>query len=183
MLRLFTGIAIPPALSARIALLQGGVPGARWVPRENFHVTLTFLGEVDEDAAERADEALSAVRAESFSLKLAGAGNFSQGKHPQVLWLGVEKNPALFALKEKTDRALEMARVPFEARKYTPHLTLARMKHAEEGMLADFLRAQADFSAPAFEVESFVLYQSHQTKNGSVYEELREYPLLPLRAS
>jgi 2'-5' RNA ligase len=177
-LRLFAGLALPPALRARIALLQGGIPGARWVPEENYHLTLAFIGNVDEEVAERADEALASVHAENFSLKIEGAGSFSDGDKPRVLWLGVEKNDALIRLQEKIQRALIAARVPIEARKFTPHVTLARLKNPDLLKLAEFLHTHGGFSVPPFAVESFVLYQSHQTKNGSVYEELRKYVFL-----
>lgn len=177
-LRLFAGLALPPQLRRRLALLQGGIPGARWTPEANYHVTLSFIGEADDETADRADEALAAIRAESFSLELKGAGSFAQGDHPQVLWLGVEKNDALFRLQEKVHRALEAARVPVESRKYIPHVTLARFRHPDALKLGAFLQEHAAFSAPPFGVEAFSLYQSHQTKNGRVYEVLRDYPLL-----
>jgi 2'-5' RNA ligase len=176
--RLFAGIALPEKLRTRVALLKGGIPGARWVPEENYHITLSFIGNVDEEVAERADEALSTVRAERFSLKLAGAGNFADGDRPRVLWLGVEQSDALMRLQEKAQNALIAARVPVEARKYAPHVTLARLKDPDMPKLAAFLQAHGSIEAPPFEVGGFILYQSHQTKNGSVYEPLREYPLL-----
>jgi 2'-5' RNA ligase len=178
MLRLFTAIALPENLSARLALLQGGVSGAAWVAPEKYHITLTFLGETDEDAAERADEALASVRVPAFSLRLQGCGVFSKGARAESLWLGVEKNDALHRLHDKIARALEEARVDFEKRKYTPHLTLARLKHPDEAKLADFLKGHAAFSGEAFTVDSFSIYHSRQTKGGSVYEELQAYPLV-----
>jgi 2'-5' RNA ligase len=178
MYRLFAGIALPDALSARIALLQGGIAGARWVPPENYHVTLAFIGDTDEETAERADEALSTLRAESFSMALQGAGSFAQGEHPQVLWLGVAENEKLMRLQEKLCRALEQARVPFEKRKYTPHMTLARLKNPDALKLAEFIGAHMNYRSEVFEVGEIALYQSHQTKGGSVYEVLETYPLL-----
>ncbi len=177
MLRLFAGLAIPILLRQRLTLLQGGIEGARWTERENFHITLTFIGEVDAQKAEDIDEALSSVRTEKFSLRLKGTGSFAQGKYPKVLWIGVEENEVLFRLKEKIDRALESYGVEFEKRKYAPHVTLARLNHVEEGKVAAFMQQHNLFSTEEFEVDEFFLYQSHLTKNGSVYEALREYPL------
>jgi RNA 2',3'-cyclic 3'-phosphodiesterase len=177
MLRLFTGLSLPILLRQRLTVMQGGIEGARWTERDNFHITLTFIGEVDEATADDIDEALSVIRSEKFSLRLKGTGSFAQGKYPKILWMGVEQNEVLHRLKEKIDRALMVANVPFEKRKYTPHVTLARFKNPEEGKVAGFMQQHNLFTSEEFEVDEFILYQSHQTKNGSVYEAVREYPL------
>jgi 2'-5' RNA ligase len=177
MLRLFTGISLPILLRQRLTVMQGGIDGARWTERENFHITLTFIGNVDEAKAEDIDEALSAVSTEKFSLRLKGTGSFSQGKHPKVLWIGVEMNEVLGRLKEKIDRALQAYGVEFEKRKYTPHVTLARLNNVDEAKIVQFMQQNNLFSTEEFEVDAFILYQSHLTKNGSAYEALKEYRL------
>lgn len=177
MLRLFVGLPIPVLLRQRMLVMQGGIDGARWTERENFHITLTFIGNVDEQKAEDIDDALSGVRTERFNLRLKGTGSFAQGKFPKILWIGVEQNEVLGRLKEKIDRALESYGVPFEKRKYVPHVTLARFNKVEEVKVAEFMQQHNLFSTEEFEVDAFILYRSHQTKNGSVYEALQEYPL------
>lgn len=177
MLRLFTALSLPEILRQRIHLMQGGVPGARWTALENYHVTLTFIGEADEAAAEDIDEALASVHAASFNLSLKGTGNFSQGEWPKVLWLGVDAPAALPQLKEKIDRALDLRGIDFEKRKYSPHVTMARLKNADEGKLAEFMQANNLFASESFRAENFILYNSISTKNGAVYEPLRSYPL------
>lgn len=176
-MRLFAAIALPESLKSRIALMQGGIPGARWVDRDNLHLTLAFIGEVDDETAERAAEALETVRAEPFPLTLQGCGLFSKGKHPESLWLGIEPSEELMHLQKSLCRALEMARAPLEARKFTPHVTLARLKRADEGQLAEFIAAHSLFTAPAFEVNGFFLYESLETKNGRVYETVSSFTL------
>lgn len=179
MVRLFTGLSLPILLRQRLALLQGGLDGARWTDRENYHITLTFIGNVDAATAEAAHDALAAIRTEPFSLELKGTGSFAQGDDLKVLWVGVERNEVLFRLKEKIDRALEKADVPFENRKYVPHVTLARFRHAhDEAKIAAFMAAHNLFSGDPFEVNEFILYRTHQTKNGSAYEEVAAYPLV-----
>jgi 2'-5' RNA ligase len=177
MLRLFAGLSLPILLRQRLTLLQGGIEGALWTERENFHITLTFIGNVDEATAEMVDEALSGIRMEPFKLELKGTGSFAQGEFPKVLWIGVEKSEPLFRLKEKIDRALEKSKLPFENRKYVPHVTLARLRHVDEVKVAQFMAAHNLFSGDAFDVDGFNLYHSHSTKNGPVYEELRQYQL------
>jgi RNA 2',3'-cyclic 3'-phosphodiesterase len=178
MLRLFAGLSLPILLRQRLTVMQGGIEGARWTERENFHITLTFIGEVDEATAAHADEALADIRMEKFSLRLKGTGSFAQGKWPKVLWIGVEESEPLRRLKEKVDRALLSARVPFENRKYTPHVTLARLKNPDESKVAEFMQQHNLFASEVFEAEEFILYHSHLTKNGPAYEALQEYPLV-----
>lgn len=177
MLRLFTGLSVPENIRDRLALVSGGIPGANWTRPENYHITLTFIGNVDETAAEDIDTALSRIDMAAFDVTVRGMGNFAQGDHPNVLWAGVEKTEPLLRLKEKNDRALETARVSFENRKYTPHVTLARFRRAEEGKLAEFIQEQNLLHLPPFRAESFILYESSLTKNGPAYDVLREYPL------
>ena len=77
MLRLFVGIGLPPDLKLRISLLCTGVPEARWVDAGNFHLTLRFIGEVDEGVASDIDAALLRLAAPRFSLALAGVGPYT----------------------------------------------------------------------------------------------------------
>src|ERR1700693_6334684 len=99
MLRLFVGIGLPPDLKLRISLLCTGVPEARWVDAGNFHLTLRFIGEVDEGVASDIDAALLRLRARRFDLALAGVGSFGD----RMLWVGGDKRPALHHLRNKID--------------------------------------------------------------------------------
>lgn len=177
MLRLFAGLSVPILLRQRLTTLQGGIEGARWTERENFHITLTFIGDVDEITAEGVDEALQSVKVEPFRLALKGADIFDKAGVPSVLWMGVSQSGHLHRLKEKIDRALYTARLPFENRKYVPHVTLAYLKNAEEAKVAAFIQQNSLFATEEFDVTEFILYRSRQTKHGAVYEELMEYPL------
>lgn len=178
MLRLFAGLELPVLLRQRLTLMHGGIDGARWTERDNFHLTLTFIGNVDEAVAEAAHDALSSVHTEPFTLQVKGTGAFAKGKDVHVLWIGVEHNEVLFRLKDKIDRALQRAGVPFENRKYTPHITIARLqKSADEKEIARFMQEHNLFSGE-FDVDTFTLFRTHQTKNGSMYEPVEQYPLL-----
>ena len=90
MLRLFVGIEFPPQLKLRLSLLQSGMAGARWIDPGNFHLTLRFIGEIDEGTAADVDEALLRLKARPFSVQLAGVGVFG-GEKPRTLWVGVER--------------------------------------------------------------------------------------------
>ena len=179
MLRLFVGIPFPPELKMRLSQLCAGVPGARWIDPGNFHLTLRFIGEVGEDLAADIDAALSRLRARPFVLQLAGTGVFDNGRLPRSLWVGVERNPALAALHGKIEQALIRTGLPPEPRRFSPHVTLARLKHPAPDRIAAYLAASAQFRAAPLEVDRFSLIASLQTKAGSVYEDQADYRLRP----
>jgi 2'-5' RNA ligase len=176
MLRLFVGIGFPSELKLRLSLLCSGVPGAKWVDPGNFHLTLRFLGEIGEDSAADIDDALSRLRARRFTLQVAGTGVF--GDKPRNLWAGVERSPELVALRDKIEQWLIRVGLPPEPRKFTPHVTLARLSDPPLDKLRDFLTAHAQFRAEPLPVQGFSLIASFQTKAGSVYEDQADYPLL-----
>jgi RNA 2',3'-cyclic 3'-phosphodiesterase len=176
MLRLFVGIGFPPELKLRLSLLCSGIPGARWVDTGNLHLTLRFIGEVSEGVASDVDEALVRLRARRFALQLAGTGVFG-GARPRNLWVGVERNPELVALRDKIEQALSRAGLPPEPRKFAPHVTLARLQNPPLDKVAEFLSVHAGFRAEPLPVRSFSLIASYQTKAGSVYEDQADYPL------
>ena len=176
MLRLLVGIGFPPELKLRLSLLCSGVPGAKWVDPGNFHVTLRFIGEISEDLAADIDDALSRLRARRFTLQMAGTGVF--GDKPRSLWAGIERSPELVGLRDKIEQALIRVGLPPEPRKFSPHVTLARLRDPPLDKLRDFLTTHARFRADPLAVEAFSLIASFQTKAGSVYEDQADYRLL-----
>ncbi len=176
MLRLFVGIGFPPELKLRLSLLEAPIPGARWVDAGNLHLTLRFIGEVGAHDAADIDDALARLKARRFTVQLASAGVFGSDK-PRTLWVGVERQPELAGLRDKIERALIRIGLPPEPRKFTPHVTLARLHNPGREELAQFLAAQARFRAAPLPVERFSLIASFPTKAGSVYEDQADYPL------
>lgn len=176
MIRLFVALDLPESVRDRLAALQGGVPGARWSTPEQLHLTLRFIGEVDGNVARDIDDALAAIRAPSFRLGLSGVGEFG-GRKPRALWAGVRGNEALLHLQRKIETAMQRIGLPAEPRKYSPHVTLASVKAAPHEKIAQFLILGSLFSAGPFEVNHFVLFSSHLTPNGSIYNPERVYRL------
>ena len=176
MIRLFVALEIPEQVRARLVRLQSGVPGARWAAPEQMHLTMRFIGEVDEPVAHGIDDALSAIRAPAFEMELAGVGEFG-GKTPRALWVGVRSNDAIIHLQRKTETALQRFGLEAERRKFTPHVTLARLKASPHGRVVDFLTDHALFASGPFEVKHFVLYSSQLGSNGSIYTPERTYTL------
>ena len=176
-MRLFVGIGFPPELKLRLSLLCSGVQGARWVDPGNFHLTLRFIGEIGGDVAANIDEGLARLRARRFTLQLAGTGIFG-GDKPRSLWVGVERCAELVALRDKVEQTLIRVGLMPEPRKFSPHVTLARLHNPALDELGGFLAAHAQFRADPLPVEGFSLIASLQTKAGSVYEDQAEYRLL-----
>lgn len=176
-MRLFVGLDLPWDLRERVAGLAGGIPGARWLPPENYHITLRFIGEVAAHQAEEIDHALAALKARGFSLSLTGVGTFAKAGRPVALWVGVERNPQLDLLQSKIETACQRAGLDRERRRFAPHVTLARLDNPAEAKLAAFVQANNLFRAPPVPVEHFTLFSSLLGKEASVYTAEVEYAL------
>ena len=115
--------------AASRALREGGYP-VRWVPPENVHLTLKFLGEIEEDLLPELSAAVeeSVAGTDPFDMALNGFGAFPSLRRPSVVWLGIEPNDTLSALQEKLERALEGLGFPREDRPFRPHMTLGRTR-------------------------------------------------------
>lgn len=177
MIRLFVAIDFPDDVRERLAGLAGGVPGARWTDPSSLHLTLRFIGEVPDDTADDVDAVLSDIEAPGFDLTLGGVGMFGSNRSPRVLWAGVGRSEPLMHLQGKVESALVRCGLPAEERKFSPHVTLARLKDAPRERIGRFLEEHGLFHAGAFRVDHFTLYRSLLGKGGAVYEALRKYPL------
>jgi 2'-5' RNA ligase len=178
MMRLFVALALPDAVVSGLEMIQSGVPGARWQTREQMHLTLRFMGEVDGRDAAAIDDALSMISAPQLVLQLKGVGEFG-GKNPRALWAGVAPNDALLHLQRKIETAIQRIGFEAEPRKFTPHVTLARLRGTPPGIVMDYLVDHALFSSASFEVAEFTLFSSHLSPNGSLYSAEQTYPLGP----
>lgn len=178
MLRLFVGLRIPAAIRAQLLALMGGIPGARWQDDAQLHITLRFIGEVDERAAEDAALALSSVRWPPLEVALDGVGAFDTRGRINAVWAGLRPKEGLAGLHRKIDQALVRAGQPPERRAYLPHITLARMNASAEAV-ATFVEAHAGLAGPAFALEHFYLFESRLGHEGARYEALERYALQP----
>jgi 2'-5' RNA ligase len=178
MIRLFVAVALPDLVKDRLALLAGGVPGAKWIDRENMHLTLRFIGEVPEDRIADIHHGLSRIRLRAFEVTLAGVGYFKQGRNATVLWAGLDRNDALVQLHDKIEQALQREGLESEGRKYSPHITLARLQRTPEARVASFVADHNLFRAPPFRAESFTLFSSFLSSSRAIYTAEAEYPLI-----
>jgi len=176
-MRLFVAIDLPPDLRQRLSGLAGGLPNARWVAPENYHLTLRFLGEIPAYRAEEADTALSMLRGRGFSLQFAGVGVTSKAGRPVSLWAGVERNPNLDHMRGKIETALQRIGFEPERRRFNPHVTLARLDNVPELKLAEWVQAHNLFRAEPVQVEHFTLFSSRLGKDQAVYTPEVDYEL------
>ena len=177
--RIFAALELPDAIAERLLALMKGVPGAKWRPRENLHLTLRFFGEVAEPVGNEIDAELAelADTAAPFDLQLKGAGAFG-GADPHALWIGAAESAALTALARGCERAARRVGLKPDAHKFTPHVTLAYLSAAPLDRVHAFESRLGLFETPAFRVDRFGLYSSVVRKSApSLYRLEAEYPL------
>ena len=176
MKRLFVAIDLPEEVKNAVAAIGRDLPGARHVTREQLHLTLRFIGEVDDEMLNAIRTALTEVTGTSFPLTLRGVGHFPPGKQPRVLWVGLEKSAPLLELQQEVEQALNKAGIPPEERNFSPHLTLARLKETPPDKVAHLEERYRDFDAGTFPVAEFYLYSSTLTRAGAIHMREATYP-------
>jgi len=178
-IRLFVALAVPPTVAEVLAPLAGGVPGARWSPPENLHITLRFAGEIAESLGEDLDSALSAVTVPAFEITLAGVGAFGDHLAPHTLWAGVEANEILTRLRGRCESAARRAGLKPDTRAWKPHVTLAYLGGTEPSRVAAWTSAHNLLRVPPFRADAFGLYSSWRARSGPVYRLERRYLFTP----
>lgn len=174
--RLFTGLEIPPDIAQMLALLRGGLPGARWVEPENYHVTLRFIGDVDPPTAREIASALGGVVRAPFTVRIDGLSTFG-GRKPRALVATLTPSVALLEAQAEQERLMQRIGLAPEGRKYTPHVTLARLRDVSSRAAADYLTTRAFSGTPAFPVTRFVLFSARASTGGGPYVVEQGYPL------
>lgn len=176
-MRLFVAISLPDQVRWQLRLLCGGLPTTKWVPPENFHITLRFLGDLDGRDLDYVDAALAGIRAPTFSLHLAEVGHFASGGRVKTVWAGVAKEPALTHLHDKVESAVVRAGLEPDRQNYRPHVTLAHPKDPPPHKLQQYLAMNNLFRSESFEVTHFTLFSSHIGSETPIYHAERSYDL------
>ena len=178
MIRSFIALPIPAPVADALDDIQTGLDAAHWVPEENLHLTLAFLGDQTRPALEDLDAALRAIRMSSFSLALKGVGAFGGGE-PRTLFAGVAPAPELERLQAKTANAARALEMAIDERRFTPHVTIARFGRRQLSAEAaqSYIAAHSLFESPRFEIDAFALYRSELSRAGPTYSVMAEYPL------
>src|SRR5580698_3789006 len=166
--RLFTGLELPDAIVGQLALHRGGIAGARWLEPEDYHVTLRFVGDVDGGVARDIAETLGDIRRPRAPVRFEGLSWFG-GDKPRAIVAKLKREPALMDLQAEHERRLRRIGVEPETRKYTPHVTLARLRGVSQASVASYLEARGALLADPFEADRFVLYSAREGSGGGPY--------------
>ena len=177
MKRIFIGLQFPRAICDQLKNLTGGVIGANWVAHENYHLTLRYLGDCDNNLLDDVYLALSQIRTCSFSIQLQGVNHFKKKDVIKSLWIGIVKNPSLLALKTEIDLMLEKINIKKEGRAFYPHVTLAKLSRPRLSEVTFFEQMNNLFCSKKIPIDHITIFESHSLKGGSMYQPLTKIPL------
>ncbi len=187
-MRCFIAINIDEKIRKALAKLQNELQGkadikrsdAKWVNPENIHLTLNFLGETKDEQIVDVCNITGEVagRHKAFELDVESVGHFG-GRSARVLWVGTGQNSdKLLQLQEDIEQQLDLVGWPREARKFSGHLTLCRIRNAGAGIkLAQMISEYKDFKLGTMPADSVSVYQSQLMPKGPVYTVLGKYEL------
>ena len=176
-LRLFIALDLPSAIQASLCNMACEIKGVRPVPRDQLHLTLKFIGDVEKKALISLKEALMPVRSPAFHLNLLGVGYFPPRGTPRIVWAGISPQRELLMLQSSIEQTLGNLGYAKEERPFSPHITLARLKLFHNDSLKSFLARHRDFRAEPCLIESFNLYSSNLTNTGAIHNLEAAFPL------
>jgi 2'-5' RNA ligase len=176
--RLFIGLELPLSCKSSISEIDPGIRGLRWLPPEQNHLTLSFLGNVSPGEEGTLVEHLQHVRVPRFFLPLQGVGSFNARGRPSVVWVGVGKgHPHLFALHQHIQSAVLRSGFEPDLKPFHPHVTVARARDVSAQALQPFLRTHREVDFGLFEVTEFLLYSSILHPEGATHSVELRFPL------
>ena len=167
--RLFTGIEIPADIGLALSAYRGGLPGARWIDPENYHLTLRFIGDIDHRTADDVCSILAEARRRSpLTIAIESLDTFG-GDRPRAVFARASGNGELSDLQGEQERLIRQVGLAPERRKFIPHVTLARLRDASPLDVADYFAARGHFRRLVFTARRFVLYSSRASVGGGPY--------------
>jgi len=183
LLRTFIAIPLPEAVQDKVDALLSDLRKAdaavRWVPARNLHLTLKFLGDV---AEARLEELYVGIRMategiEPFRITLTGLGAFPNARRPRVLWIGMDVPEAMQRLYENIEKDLSRLHFPKEKRRFSPHLTIGRVKGLRGMERLMSVVERTEFGPETVSVERIVAMKSDLRPTGAVYAPLKKFAL------
>jgi 2'-5' RNA ligase len=174
--RLFTGLEVPREVGEVLSMLRGGLPGARWIDPENYHITLRFIGDIDDRLAHDIASLLDGVRKRPFDVRFEELASFG-GYKPRAVIAAVDPVSPLVELQAEHERLMRRAGLEPEGRKFIPHVTLARLRDSSSRDVADYLSTRAALFGSSFRVSRFVLFSARASVGGGPYVVEADYPL------
>ena len=178
-MRLFIAIELPGEIKKQLESMRTTIPGSRWAPLEQIHLTLAFLGEVDDTKLDQLTGALAAIKVPAFDLCFSGTGCFPDRRRPRVLWVGLKQEPLLNSLASLIRESVLACDIPQEERPFSPHITLARLKYSAPHEVSAFLDWPRNQELPSFRVREFTLFRSFLTSRGAVHTSVKTFALSP----
>lgn len=174
--RLFVAIDLPDIQKNRLHEICRGIPGTRWLPPNQLHLTLRFIGEVDSGLFQAIRDGLSGADLSPVTCHLRGIGCFPARGRPRVVWAGVSSEATgLTTMQNRIEQDLRRLGARSEDRPFTPHITLARLKDPPREAVSAFLSRNAEFHGGPFTVNAFHLYSSTLTPKGAIHTMERSY--------
>jgi len=175
--RLFTGLEIPPEIGQELSTYRGGLPGARWVDPANYHITLRFIGDIDAAMARDVFAVLGEGRArDAVTVTLDRLATFG-GERPRAVLARAEPAPDLMDLQAEHERLIRRVGLAPERRKFTPHVTLARLRDTSPIDVAHYIATHGHFPKLTFTAKRYVLYSARESTGGGPYVVEAAYPL------
>lgn len=178
MKRIFIALPVPSKIGMSLMPMQNGIQGARYSPIENFHITLRFIGDLNEAIISELDAQLGEIKFESFELSLSQIGFFGN-ENPHSVHVLVDDNQALNLLQEKCDKICKSMGFVKEHKKFIPHVTLAYLsKNVALEEVISFKARNNLFKSKKWRADRFFLYSSYMGQGPSKYIIEAEYPLI-----
>lgn len=185
-IRSFLAFDLPQGIKEEVTRISGGVKksglNASWVKPGNIHLTVVFMGDVNEKDIPGIIASIDnvAVQYEPFNISLGGMGLFPDIRRPRVIWLGLDGEiEKLASLRDDLQKSLESFGVEQEKRTFKPHLTLGRFRRStrEKSHLKKILEESGRITGPTGRLDELILFKSELRPGGSVYERLHSWAL------
>lgn len=166
--RLFAALELPHATMMQLSLIRGGLPGARFIDPENYHLTLRFMGDLENHIADEVAFELGRINRRPFDLEISGLGVFG-GKKPHSLFAVPKSCPEIYELQEDIERTCQKLHLAADPRKFTPHITIARLRNVTPDRAARYLSERGGFYTPPVKIKEFALMSSRDSIGGGPY--------------
>ncbi|WP_208435541.1 RNA 2',3'-cyclic phosphodiesterase [Bartonella phoceensis] len=169
MYRLFSALQIPQQTKEALISLQNGLSNAQWINPQNFHITLSFFGEVESTVANELMHAFDTIKFPPFLLQIKGFEVFTSNDVPHSLVVRIEPCETLNLLHEKMQSIRNRLGLMPDEKQFIPHITVARLLDIKPEDLPSYLASRGDFSFPPFEINHFVLLSSPSPSSNAPY--------------
>lgn len=176
-MRLFTAIPLPSEIEQRLLKMEDeNVSGIKWQSQNNLHLTLVFIGDVDEEKGDRIKYQLQKILIPSFSITVRSVGSFPPKRKPRVVWVGIEQCDPLIRLQQSIKEIVESCDVKPDDRSYVPHITLGKVKDADYAIVERYLAKYRDVFVGTVDINQFGLFESKLSSSGAVHTCIASYP-------